>query len=81
MVEPGWPSRASVMVELANFNPGRGDHDDRDRLPLTELLQKSGEGDFLRSVAEALLQLLMEDDVEGVIGAGRYERRRATELA
>ncbi len=26
-----------------------------DRLPLAELLQKAGEGDFLRSVAEAVL--------------------------
>jgi hypothetical protein len=32
------------------------------------------DGDFLRSVAEAVLQLLMETDVEGLIGAGRYER-------
>src|ERR1051326_1805261 len=45
-----------------------------DRLPLAELLQKAGEGDFLRAVAEAVLQLLMESDVEGLIGAGRYER-------
>ena len=45
-----------------------------DRLPLTELLQKAGEGDFLRSVAEAVLQLLMEADAEGLIGAGRHER-------
>src|SRR6201981_152271 len=45
-----------------------------DRLPLSELLEKAGEGDFLHAVAEAVLQLLMEADVEGVIGAGRYER-------
>ena len=45
-----------------------------ERLALSELLEKSGEGDFLRSVAEAVLQLLMESDVEGLIGAGRYER-------
>jgi putative transposase len=45
-----------------------------DRLPLAELLQKAGEGDFLRAVAEAVLQLLMESDVEGLIGAGRYQR-------
>jgi transposase-like protein len=45
-----------------------------DRLPLAELLQKAGEGDFLRSVAEAVLQLLMESDVGGLIGAGRHER-------
>ncbi|HEX6013912.1 MAG TPA: IS256 family transposase [Geminicoccaceae bacterium] len=45
-----------------------------DRLPLAELLQKAGDGDFLRAVAEAVLQLLMEADVEGLIGAGRHER-------
>jgi len=45
-----------------------------ERLPLVELLQKAGDGDFLRSVAEAVLQLLMEADVEGVIGAARHER-------
>jgi hypothetical protein len=43
-------------------------------MPLIELLQKQDDGDFLRSVAEALLQLLMEHDVQGVVGAGRYER-------
>jgi putative transposase len=45
-----------------------------DRMALAELLQKSGDGDFLRSVAEAVLQILMEADVEGLIGAGRQER-------
>lgn len=45
-----------------------------DRLPLVELLAKAGDADFLRSVAEAVVQLLMETDVEGLIGAGRHER-------
>src|ERR671913_2302967 len=45
-----------------------------DRLPLAELLAKSGDADFLRSVAEAVLQMLMEADVEGLICAGRHER-------
>ena len=45
-----------------------------DRLPLAELLQKAGEGDFLRAVAEAVVQLLMEAEVEGLVGAGRHER-------
>ena len=31
-------------------------------------------GNFLRNSAEAVLQLLMEADVEGLIGAGRHER-------
>ncbi len=45
-----------------------------DRLPLADLLAKGGEADFLRGVAEAVLQLLMEADVEGLIGAGKHER-------
>ena len=44
------------------------------RRPLAEPLEKAGESDFLRAVAEAVLQLLMEADVEGLIGAGRHER-------
>ena len=45
-----------------------------ERMALVELLQKSGEGDFLRSVAEAVGQIVREADVAGVIGAGRHER-------
>ena len=45
-----------------------------ERLPLADLLAKAGDGNFLRSVAEAVMQLLMETDVEGMIGAGRHER-------
>ncbi len=37
-----------------------------DRIALVELLQKSRDGD--------LLQILMEADVEGLIGTGRHER-------
>jgi len=43
-------------------------------MDLSELLAKHDQGDFLRAVAEAVLQLLMEADVEGLIGAGRHER-------
>ena len=43
-----------------------------ERLALSELLEKVGEGDFLRTVAEAVLQLLMDADVEALIGASRY---------
>ncbi len=49
-----------------------------DRLSLAELLAKAGDGDFLRNVAEAVVQLLMEADVEGVIGSGRHERTLVT---
>ena len=47
-----------------------------ERVMLAKLLEKAGDGDFLRAVAEAVLQLLMESDVEGLIGAGRYEPQR-----
>ena len=42
------------------------------RLPLAELMQKAGGDDFLRSVAEAVVRLLMEADADGLIGAGRH---------
>jgi putative transposase len=45
-----------------------------DRMALLEALQKADDGNFLRALAETVLQILMEADVEGVIGAGRYER-------
>ena len=45
-----------------------------ERMALVEPLQKSGDGDFLRAVAEAVRQILMEADVEGLIGASRHER-------
>ena len=41
---------------------------------LAELLARAGDGDFLRSVAEAVMQLQMETDVDGLIGAGRHKR-------
>src|ERR687885_1260629 len=51
-----------------------------DRLALLDALQKAEDGNFLRALAETVLQILMEADVEGLIGAGRYERsgERAT---
>src|SRR4051812_48044149 len=45
-----------------------------DRVALIEAFQKADDGNFLRSLAETVLQILMEADVEGLIGAGRYER-------
>jgi putative transposase len=63
------------MVEFADFNHGPMETPMTEpTLPLIELLQKQDDGDFLRAVAEAVLQLLMEHDVEGLVGAGRYER-------
>src|SRR3954454_15806499 len=44
-----------------------------DRVALLEAFQKADDGNCLRSLAETVLQILMEADVEGLIGAGRYE--------
>jgi transposase InsO family protein len=41
---------------------------------LAELLAKHDQGDLVRSIDEAVLQLIIETDVDGLIGAGRHER-------
>ncbi len=43
-------------------------------MTLIELLRQHDEGDFLCAVTEVVIQTLREHDVEGMIGAGRYER-------
>lgn len=43
-------------------------------MDLTEFLQKHDQGDLQRSIAEAILQLMMEIDVDGLIGARCHER-------
>ena len=45
-----------------------------ERMAFLELLRNGGGGDFLKDLAETMLQRLMEWDVEGQIGAGWYER-------
>ena len=45
------------------------------RLALSELLEKAGDGDFLRTVAEAVLQLLTETDVDGLIVSANFGTR------
>jgi hypothetical protein len=44
-----------------------------DRMPPIKPLQKSVDSDCLRTVAEEVLHILIEADVEGLIGAGRRE--------
>ena len=80
---PGWPSRTSVYGGVWRLQPRTEETPMTEtNMALIELLQKQDDGDFLRAVAEAVLQLLMEHDVEGVIGAGRYERgERPPDLA
>jgi putative transposase len=45
-------------MDLSDFTPAQRTTMTDDRLPLAELLQKAGGGDFLRTVAESALQLL-----------------------
>src|SRR5215204_2660866 len=74
-VSERWSPGRAAKVEVQTLHPKpTEDPMTDDRMALVELLQKSGDGDFLRSVAEAVLQILMEADVEGLIGAGRHER-------
>ena len=46
-------------------------------MDLSELLAKHDQGVFLRGIAEAVLQLITETDVEGITVAGRYEHAAA----
>lgn len=70
-----WAPGLSEKVELQDFNQPKGTPMTDDRLALSELAAKSGDSDFLRTIAESVLQLvIMEADVDGLIGAGRYER-------
>lgn len=74
----GWSPGLLDKVELIDFNlTERETPMTDDRLPLAELAAKSGDTDFLRLIAENVLQLIMEADVDGLIGAGRYERGEA----
>ena len=47
-----------------------------DRLPLAELTKKTGDGDFLRTVAESVLQIIMDADTGGLIRW--HDQRRST---
>jgi len=42
-------------------------------MDLSGLLAKHDQGGFLRTIAAAVLHLIMEADVDGLIGAGRHE--------
>ena len=46
-----------------------------DRMALIEAIQKANDGNFLRALAETVLQIIMDADVEALIGAGRHEAR------
>jgi hypothetical protein len=59
-------------VELRSFNLTREDPMTENILPLADLLAKAGGPDFLRQAAETVVQMLMEADVEGKIGAVRH---------
>ncbi len=48
-VEVSSPTRTEELIPMTD-----------DRLPLAELMAKTGDGDFLRTVAESVLQIIME---------------------
>jgi hypothetical protein len=68
-------SDPQAKVRLRDFDLSRKEDPMTEAsLPLTELLAKAGDPDFLRRAAEAVVRILMEADVEGLIGAARHER-------
>lgn len=76
MVWERWPPDRPAKVGLRDFNLKPKDPMTEDRLPLAELLAKAGEGDFLRSVVEAVMQLLMETDATATRSRiGGHDRR------
>ena len=59
-VSDGWSPGRLAKVEVQTLHPQPTEDPMTDeRMALVELLQKSGDGDFLRAVAEAVLQILM----------------------
>ena len=46
-----------------------------DRMALIEALQKADDGNFLRSLAETVLQILMEFEREEIDPVDRFQRR------
>lgn len=44
-----------------------------DRMALMEALRKVDDGNFLRNLAETVLQILVEEDLEDLSGIGRDE--------
>ena len=56
---PGWPSGYAAEVEFADFDLSHEDPMTDDRMALMEALQKADDGNFLRSLAETVLQFLM----------------------
>ncbi len=63
---------SGAQVELQSFNLTREDAMTENGLLLADLVAKAGDPDFLRQAAETVVQMLMEADVEGRIGAGRH---------
>lgn len=59
-------------MEFRDFN--QDDTKTNTNTDLSELLAKQDGGDLLTAVAEAVLELIMEAEVEGVIGASKHER-------
>jgi hypothetical protein len=71
------------MVEFAHFNRDEEEFPmTEDRLLIEELAAKGGQPDFLRTIAENVLQLIMEADVDGPDRRGSPRtQQRARDLA
>ena len=61
-MQAGWPSGPAAKVEFADFNLSQ-EHPMTDRMALLDALQKADDGNFLRALAETVLQMLMEAEM------------------
>ena len=83
LAEPAGPAAgavtasSSVIVELRHLTLPETDTMTDDTMAFFNLVRERGGGDLLKDLAEAVLQRLMDYDVENLVGAARYERNEA----
>ena len=64
-----------LKVELRSLTTRTGTNPvTEDTMAFLSLIQKSDDGDFLKTVAEAARQRIMDYDVENLIGGAPHER-------
>ncbi len=64
----------SVKLELATDQPWPESYDERRHHAPARCGAKSDDGDFVKAIAETVLQRIMDADVDNIIGAARHER-------
>lgn len=68
-----WPPGSSVRLSYHTSHAHLG-VDPNDRLPLAELMAKTGDGNLLSAITESVLQIITDADVDRLVRAGQHER-------